>query len=226
MQAQSNMQPGERSTSDPMFIRVSPLLVFLHPECISLRNHCVNQFPCKNYTEPFCVSIHLKYWKTTFRPQVYLGSPPLFTTQIVMPDKVCTKMSFSILTQMPYIRALMPYMFFYSYRNLANVFNGLLFFNLSSDAVQLACMAYMFFYTTETWHVPMDTILWKKDGHAYMHTFTYGMLHQNAYRPLPTTKTLTDLKNAYLLLVSLPPWKHLPPEKRLPAYHMRCGPRP
>ena len=31
-------------------------------------------------------------------------------------------------------------------------------FNLSSDAVQLAYMAYMF-YTTETWHVPMDTIL-------------------------------------------------------------------
>ena len=149
------MQLGERSTSDPMFIRVSPLLVFLHPECISLRNHCVNQFPCK-YTEPFCVSLHLKqYWKTTFRPRFIWDPPPFFTTQINMPDKVCTKMSFSILTQMPYIRALMPYMLFYSYRNLVNYFS----FNLSSDAVQLACMAYMFFYTTETWHVPMDTIV-------------------------------------------------------------------
>ena len=42
-----------------------------------------------------------------------------------------------------------------------------------------------------------------------MHTLTYGMLHQYAYRPLPTTKTLTDLKNAYLLLVSIPPRKRL-----------------
>ena len=31
MQTQSNKQPAGRSTSDPMFIRVSPLLVFQHP---------------------------------------------------------------------------------------------------------------------------------------------------------------------------------------------------
>ena len=73
----------------------------------------------------------------------------------------------------------------------------------------------MFFCTTETLHVPMDMILWIKDGHAYMHTLTYGILHQNAYRPLPTTKTFTDLKNAYLLLVSLPPRKRLPISKSL-----------
>ena len=35
-----------------------------------------------------------------------------------------------------------------------------------------------------------------------MHKFTYGMLHQNASRPLPTTKTLTDVKNAYMLTTS------------------------
>ena len=89
--AHSNMQPDERSTSDPMFIRVSPLLVYLNinflhiwlilspdvtrPVSLKIR-HCAhaNFFKLAIWTE-----IHLKPHVYKGFPFISLSKPPFFT---------------------------------------------------------------------------------------------------------------------------------------------------
>ena len=148
-----------------------------------------------------------------------------------MPDKVCTKMSFSILTQMPYIRALMPYMFFYSYRNLANVFNVLLFFQsqLRCRSISMHGLHVLLYYRNLARSYGYDTLKKRRTRiHAYVHLWYATKTLTDLYQPpkrLPTSNTLTCLPYAYLL-TCLPhfPWPQT--LTCLPAYHMPCGHRP
>ena len=50
----------ENNFKGPMFIRGPPPSSQHNNHCVGIRNHCVGQFSCKNYTEPLCGSIHLK----------------------------------------------------------------------------------------------------------------------------------------------------------------------
>ena len=70
------MQPGRRSTSDPMFIRVSPLFVYLHSQYFHIWHFESPVVTCSD-------SVYVRHcgnatwWKIHLRPHVYKGSPLL-----------------------------------------------------------------------------------------------------------------------------------------------------
>ena len=44
---------------------------------VGIRNHCLGQFPCKNYPEPLCRSIHLKkLLENNFKGHMFIKDPP------------------------------------------------------------------------------------------------------------------------------------------------------
>ena len=74
MQAHSNMQPGKKSTSGPMFIRIYPLLVFLHTQYFHIWHFESPVVRCSD-------SVYVRHcadatwWKIHLRPHVYKGFP-------------------------------------------------------------------------------------------------------------------------------------------------------
>ena len=82
------MQPGERSTSDPMFIRVFPLFVYLHSQYFHIwhfespvvKRSASLKIP--SIMLPFSSRTHLKNMHSqcasTFRPHVYQGFPYVY----------------------------------------------------------------------------------------------------------------------------------------------------
>ena len=82
LQVHSNMQPGKRSTSDARFIRISPLLLYLHTHFLHIwhiyspdvkrsasltlkTRHCA----VANFVK------HATWWNIHLRPHVYKGFP-------------------------------------------------------------------------------------------------------------------------------------------------------
>ena len=77
-----------------------------------------------NYTDPLCGSNHLKrllehnFTCLSGVPHSLSSQKKITFCLYIMCDKVCTKMSFSILTQMPYIRSFMAFTFLYTTETL------------------------------------------------------------------------------------------------------------
>ena len=93
------MQPGERSTSDPMFIRVSPLFVYLHSQYFHIwhfespvvKRSASLKIP--SILLPFSSRTHLKTMHSqcasAFRPHVYQGFPYVYIYYTVS-STICT----------------------------------------------------------------------------------------------------------------------------------------
>ena len=93
------MQPGRRSTSDPMFIRVSPLFVYLHSQYFHtwhfespvVKRSASLKIP--SIMLPFSSRTHLKNMHSqcasAFRPHVYQGFPYVYIYYTVS-STICT----------------------------------------------------------------------------------------------------------------------------------------